>query len=465
MEAPETINIDTNWWQGESRININDLCKIEISIIASMFQSKELFSKITESINEENFTFFVTRKIFSHLKSYSDEVDYFGNEDEKTNIAEELYAFENIFTTTTLRILDSKPIKNIDLELAEFLDFSNKRLEVFEPPLEHSNNGKHYSNIIIEDEYGQYASLYYNGIVKEIFTTYIFHLPEELCDTFKHTFEKIAPYAQKENFNLAMEINENDPKDIRAFVLIKNINKIKKLKNLIAWGKENDIKQNIFPRNRAELLGTIVFELNDQNLEYIPDEFCEVLSEVRFLTLLNNHIKEIPKNINSLKNCILLMLCNNQIKFLPETLFQLNKLTVLCLHGNAIQEIPEEIGNLVELNNLILSNNSIDSLPSTVSKLIKLKELDIENTLIDESSLKYVNLENIEKISFDDRLLPFFVKNLHRLKEIDTINLVHSQYKKSDEIISSLGLNHDDEKWMEDKDYKGHGCIVLSKHK
>lgn len=41
-----------------------------------MFHSKELFSKITSSITAEDLTFLVTKKLFEHLKTYSNEVDF-----------------------------------------------------------------------------------------------------------------------------------------------------------------------------------------------------------------------------------------------------------------------------------------------------------------------------------------------------------------------------------------------------
>lgn len=458
METTETIEIETNWWHEESHININDLCKIEISIISCMFHSKELFFKITNSITVDDLTFLVTKKLFEHLKTYSNEVDFFNNEDERINIAGDIYAFENILAVTTLRILHSEPSQNIDLDIIELLDFSNKRKEIFSRP---SHNGKNYSNIVIEDEFGHYTAVYCNGKIKEIFTSYLFHLPEELCDTFKYTFDKFIPFVQQENFSLTMQINENDPQDIGAFELSKNLSKIAKLDTLIQWGKNNNFKQSLFPRNRGHLLNSIIFILDNYNLEYIPNEFCEMLQQVRVLSLLHNKIQSIPENINLLRNCIVLGLCNNKIKFLPNNLFKLAKLTILCLHGNMLKEIPDEIGNLVELQNLTLSNNSIKYLPSTISKLTKLKELDIENTLIDESSLSHLNLENIERISFDDKLLPYFIEHFDKLKNINSINLSHSEFKIDNPIFSSVTLKMDTENWMEEKDYKGHGCIVL----
>lgn len=462
MKTLDAADMETNWWQGESQININDLCKIEILILSSMFHSKELFSKITNLITAEDLTFLVTKKLFEHLKIYSNEVDFFDNEDEKINIAGDMYAFENISIRTTLKILDSKPSQNIDLDLIELLNFSNKRKEIFS---QLSNDGKSYSNIVIEDEFGHYTAVYYNGIIKEIFTSYLFHLPEELCDTFKYTFEKIIPYANQENFSLTMEINKNNSQDVRAFVLTKNISKISKLYTLIQWSKSNKFKQSLFPENRGHLLNTVRFELVNQNLEHIPNEFCEILQNVRVLNLSHNKIQVIPENINFLKCCFALRLCDNKIKFLPNNLFQLTDLSMLTLHGNMIEEIPDEIGNLVKLQYLTLSNNPVRFLPATINKLIKLETLDIENTLIEEVSLEYINLENIKKISFDDKFLPYFIEHFHLLKNIDTVNLSHSEYKIDNPIFKtlSLTLHLEIKDWMKEEDFKGHGCVVLKK--
>ena len=127
--------------------------------------------------------------------------------------------------------------------------------------------------------------------------------------------------------------------------------------------------------------------------------------------------------------------------------------------GTSFLSIPS--GILWLFKNFIPTSNSIKYLPSSVSKLTKLKELDIENTLIDVDSLRFINLENIEKISFDDRLLPYLIQNFHLLKKIDTINLTQSEYEINNPIFNSLQFNIEHENWMEDKDYKGHGCIVL----
>jgi len=95
----------------------------------------------------------------------------------------------------------------------------------------------------------------------------MFHLPDELCDTFKYTFEKIMPYTQEEDYNLTMKIDENNPKTVESFKLSKDISKIKKLKKLLAWGRKNNLKESLFSQNRGELQSKIMLSLDNQNLK------------------------------------------------------------------------------------------------------------------------------------------------------------------------------------------------------
>jgi hypothetical protein len=322
----ETIEIETTWWQGESQININDLRKIEISLVASMFSSKELFTKITTLISAEDFTFIVTRMIFEYLVEYANDVDFYANENETINIARYMGAYENIFIKATIRILMTKSSRNIDLDLAELLDFSKKRQELWNQDSNHANR---YSEIVIEDKYGEYIAVYFDGIIESIYATYMFRLPNELCDTFKYTFEKIIPYVQKEDYNLTMKIDENSPETVESFMLSKDISKIKKLKKLLAWGRKNNLKESLFSQNRGELQNKFMLSLNNQNLKYIPNEFCELLHLTLTLSLSGNNLKTIPKNINLLKNCISLELCNNCIEFLPKSLYELKSLSIV----------------------------------------------------------------------------------------------------------------------------------------
>ena len=468
--------IETNWWQGESQTDISYLKDLELGLIAYMYKSKELFEKIISEISTEDFTFSVAKNIYEYLVFYAKQECYFDDDSKKNEIAMNIYEIYNIDPLSTLKILNDdckyhrnfndtinqKKENDINLDIFELIDFSKKRKDMINKSLD---DEKDYVNIMIEDEYGFYHASYCNGIIMEIKTTYLFHLPKELCDTFKYTFKKMMNYIQTDNYDITMQINKEDSEDIQSFNLRKNIDKIEKVEKLISWANDNQINPVTFPRNRGALWEYTVIEVFDEsNLIDIPSELFEIKKGSFSFNFLNNKIKSIPNGISNSK-CNMLMLCYNKISEFPTSLYELEKLSTLCLHANQLKSLPKDIDKMKNLTHLTISNNPILNLPSNISNINTLEVLDMENTLIKANSLRFLQFENLERFSFNDTLLPYLIENLHRLKKIDTINLTHSKYTKDDEIIKSLGLEYANITWMEEKDDKGDGCVLLSKTK
>jgi len=446
LEQEITIKISNT--KVNSQMDISYLRDVEISIIHNMYRSKELFYHITNQLKAEDFTFVVNREIFKYLIFLEKEDDYFGNDSKKIEIAMNIADIYNITPIAILKILggktehyesinnfeDDKKENNLDADIFEILYFSKNRQEHIS---KESSKEIYYSNIVIEDEYGFYNMIFCNGIIKEIKTTYIFHLPKELCDTFEYTFENLIPYMNTDNNELKLITNQDDSEDIQAFSLKKNIKKIEQIERLIQWADKNKIDNIKLPNNRGSLLEySMIGEFNKCNLDNIPIELFKIKKNTFAFNFIDNKIKSVPSNI-SISKCRILMLCNNEISIFPKSVYELSELTTLCLHGNKIKILPDDIDELKKLTHLSISNNPIEKLPSNISKITTLTDLDIENTFIDEDSLKFLNLEKIEKICFNDRLLPYFIKNLHKLKNIDTINLVYSKYKKDNQTIPS----------------------------
>ena len=460
FEDIKTINVNTGWWHSESQINIHDLAKIEISIIASMFQSKELFHKITCTLKQDDFTFGTTAELFRFLIPYLTQNEVFGNKDEVFEIALSAYNSKecSIYYAATMKILASKPRRELDLDLVELLEFSKNRKEILSRP---AQDGITDILVEIDDVWGDYTVYYRHGIVTKIYCSYIFHTPEELCDVFIKTFENLARFTQKEDSSLVMIPDDDNPYIPRCFKLVKQITEINKLEKIIGWAIENKIEQTKIPSSRGYLINKNFFELDNKGLKNIPKEFCEVFTKTFLLDISSNELSALPRNINLLQLCLFLALCNNNIEHLPKELFEIKRMITLCLSSNKIQLIPSDIGNLSNLETLMLSNNPISKLPASFTHLTKLYRLDMENTLIEEDSLEHIVLENIKQISFDDKLLPFFIKNIHRLPNINTINLYHSNYEATDPEISSLSLCFEDEEWADKESYVGNGCVVL----
>lgn len=438
-------------------MDFNYLRRLENTIIATMLSSKENFKKISKELTSDFFTFSVHEKIFEYLLSYINEVKDFtvlNMKETRLEIACEIFYMYGIDTKTVLRVLDADQGESIEIDLIEIKDFNQHCRNSM------SNNQDDDIIITIEDKFGEFTAVYRDGKILNLNSTYLFYLPKELSDSFQQTFENIAPYVEKENYEVLAEVDDVAHK-ISSFTLRKKIDQIEKVKSLLQWVEKHNLDRIDFSRNRAELINHIVINLPSLNLTSIPDELFEVKSNSIMVNLLDNHLEKIPSNVNLLKRCSFLIFCNNNIRVLPDGLFELDQLNSLCLHNNKITEIPKEISQLQSLESLTISNNDIEQLPSSISELKNLTSLDIENTLIDENSLELLNLEQLEKITFDDRLLPFFLKNMDRLMKIDMINLIHSEYTEEDDLIKGLQLNTGYDAWMEEKDYLGHGCVML----
>ena len=83
------------------------------------------------------------------------------------------------------------------------------------------------------------------------------------------------------------------------------------------------------------------------------------LYNLQELSLRNNRIKEIPKELGNLINLKELYLSYNQIEKIPKELGNLTNLLKLYTGNNQIKEIPKELGNLTNLQNLYFSYNQI----------------------------------------------------------------------------------------------------------
>ncbi|WP_121628760.1 leucine-rich repeat domain-containing protein [Poseidonibacter antarcticus] len=403
---------------------------------------------------------------------YTQEDEFFGDDSKITKIALNIFDIYHIYPNTTKNIFSNLTMhlddigfiipdevdKKVDLDIFELLDFSKKRQEIISHNIDDKKN---YLDVKIEDEYGSYVATYFNGIVINIKTTYIFHLPNELCDTFEYTNKKILSHVQTNNYEVNLIVNEDDLEDIYGISFKKNIDKIEQIEKLIKWADKYNIEQMIFPKEKGFVRQCNVFEnFEDFELEEIPKELFEIKKNSFSFNFINNKIKLLPEDIG-ISKCNTLILCNNKIEEFPKSVYELKELELLCLHSNKLKSLPEDIDRLTKLKTLSISNNAIKEFPISISNMKSLKEIDIENTLINEKSLEYLHLENLEKICFDDKLLPWFIKNFHKLININTINIIHSKYNELDEEIINLGLEFDNESWMKEKDYLGNGCILL----
>ena len=141
---------------------------------------------------------------------------------------------------------------------------------------------------------------------------------------------------------------------------------------------------------------------------------------LEYLSLKNDHLKVLPKEIFGLQNLKTLDISLNDfetlsddfVKFknleelylndetnlnVPKTLILLSKLPklkALHLEGDHLSRLPEHISELKNLQSLYLNNNLFKEVPAQIKGLDHLQYLDLNNNQIP------VNLINIQQLNF-----------------------------------------------------------------
>lgn len=149
-----------------------------------------------------------------------------------------------------------------------------------------------------------------------------------------------------------------------------------------------------------------VFRLNlsNQNLQ-IPDTVWSKFLNLEYLSLKNDHLKQIPNGIGSLKNLKVLDLSGNDFEVLPSSfnnlinlqelylndekylqfeksipvLSKLPKLKSLHLEGDGLQRLPKNFYMLNQIETLYLNNNKFKRVPKEINGLKNLKYLDVHD--------------------------------------------------------------------------------------
>ena len=465
-------------------IEIEELRDVEHRIISYMTQSSQHIDKVSKQLNKEDFTFIVNKIIYQAIIIGKDIFIKHNSisdiERSIQTIANILDEHHNIKKLATLNILSSVTSQNIKKDIETILNYSFEK-EVAK------NKNLNVIDMIIEDKNGRTSFYFTNNRLVEVTTTNIFKLPIELCDNFTDTMGHISTLeldTDDTKASMSFYGSEENPDGIASMHIKKDLVSLKWFDDICKWADDYKLNEDIFPRDRFKLESLKKLDISDKNIKVLPKQINKLenlqelimdnnqieilpleifeLKNLYILSFLHNKVSFIPKNISNLSNLIIFGACDNNIKKLPQNFYELKNLIIICLHGNNLTTLSNSISNFKRLISLTISNNDIKKLPSSISKLEFLESIDLENTQIDDIT-NILKLPQLTQISCDDKFLPLLLKNERILKDIDSINLSESKYQKDDEIFKSINLKQKTKKWIEEKDRRNNGCIVLSK--
>ena len=74
--------------------------------------------------------------------------------------------------------------------------------------------------------------------------------------------------------------------------------------------------------------------MNNNELTTIPEEFCNNLTELSYLDLRNNKLKQLPHNIGNLRKLREILVFDNELESIPSSIGKLTEIQVLKLFNN-----------------------------------------------------------------------------------------------------------------------------------
>ena len=146
-------------------------------------------------------------------------------------------------------------------------------------------------------------------------------------------------------------------------------------------------------------------DLSNQLLNNTQLEALTKFKNLRFLSLKNDHLKEVPKSISELTNLRVLDLSGNDFKFLPTEIKKLKKLEEIYLNNEPNADINQEVSLLSKLPNLKilhLENDGLGIIPKSINSLKNLEKLYLnDNNIVDfpdfltkNKKLLYIDMKN-----------------------------------------------------------------------
>ncbi len=163
-----------------------------------------------------------------------------------------------------------------------------------------------------------------------------------------------------------------------------------------------------------------VFRLNlsNQNFE-LPKVVWSKFINLEFLSLKNDHLKEIPIEIGFLKKLKVLDLSGNDFKTLPKSFSGLTNLEELFLNDEKnmnLYENIEIISLLPHLRVLHLENDNLSNLPKNIFKLTNLETLFLNHNNFKQIPKHIKGLDHLKYLDLNDNKI---IPELQDLKNLN----------------------------------------------
>jgi Leucine-rich repeat (LRR) protein len=155
-------------------------------------------------------------------------------------------------------------------------------------------------------------------------------------------------------------------------------------------------------------------DLSNQNI-FVPNDVWSKFINLEYLSLKNDHLKELPSEIGTLKKLKVLDLSGNDFIVLPKSFSELYNLEELFLNEEKrfnLDENIEVLSLLPHLRILHLENDQLNKLSKKIYRLNHLESLYLNNNKFKEFPTELKEMPNLKYLDFhDNKLSPLELQN------------------------------------------------------
>jgi hypothetical protein len=133
----------------------------------------------------------------------------------------------------------------------------------------------------------------------------------------------------------------------------------------------------------------------NEKLYEFPREILDLADCLEVLDLSNNHLSELPDDLDRLVNLRILFLSNNDFEKIPSVLARCPKLEMISFKSNALTTVDENVLP-VDTRWLILTDNRIEKLPHSMGQLHRLQKLALAGNRLTDLPASMADCHNLE---------------------------------------------------------------------
>lgn len=156
--------------------------------------------------------------------------------------------------------------------------------------------------------------------------------------------------------------------------------------------------------------------LSNQNLKLPADSVWAKFQNLEYLSLKNNHLKNVPIGLSYLNKLKVLDLSSNDFKLLPQSLSKLENMEEIYLNDEKNIELEKSLLVLKDLPNLRilhLEKDNLKSIPESLLYFNNLEQLYLNNNRFKKLPTEVQGLKNLKFMDLHGNKFRLDRQNIH----------------------------------------------------